>query len=104
VFRVGEVVFFKIFVFSCLGLLFHDFGRFWAGLGRHFESQRATKMASKFDAKNDGFLDRSRNGFGRPLGGLWGSTGGPWGEEPKVANFGGGVPFRIRTQKNTTQP
>ena len=30
-----------------------DFGRFWGGLGGHFGSQRATKMASKFDQKNE---------------------------------------------------
>ena len=26
-----------------------DFGRFWGGLGGHFGSQRATKIASNFD-------------------------------------------------------
>ena len=81
---------FQIFRFFMFGLFFHDFGRFWAGLGRHFESQRATKMASKFDAKNDGFLDRSRNGFGKPLGGLRGSKRPQRGRNHKVQISGGG--------------
>ena len=70
VFRVGETRFFKISFFSCLDWFFCDLGRFWGGLGGHFGSQRATKMASKFDQKNEWFLDRSWKRSGAPKGGL----------------------------------
>ena len=36
------------------------------GFGNHCGSQNGTKMASKIDLKNDGFLDRSWKGFGPP--------------------------------------
>ena len=36
------------------------------GLGDHFGSQNGTKMASKIDQKNNGFLDRSWKGSGLP--------------------------------------
>ena len=90
VFGVSEVLFFEIFVFSCLGWLFlWLWGRFWGGLDGHFGSQKATKIASKFDAKNDWFLDRSKNGFGR----LWDSKRGPQGEGPICPKSLGGGPF-----------
>ena len=97
---------FQKFSFFMFGFFwFYDFGGFWVGLGRHFESQRATKMASKFDATNDGFLDRSRNGFGKPLGGLRGSKRAPKGEEPKGADFWGrGVLFMIRYDISDDRP
>ena len=41
------------FVFFMFGLTFCDFGRFWGGLGGHCGVQRATKMASKCDQKNE---------------------------------------------------
>ena len=70
VFRVGETLILKKSFFSCLGWLFCDFGRFWGGLGGHFGIQRATKMASKIDQKNEWFLDRSWKRSGAPKGGL----------------------------------
>ena len=70
VFRVGEMLILKKALFSCLGWLFRDFGRFWGGLGGYFGSQRATKMASKFDQKNEWFLDRSWKRSGAPKGGI----------------------------------
>ena len=52
------------------GCFFCDFGRFWGGLGGHFGSQRATKMASKFDLKNERFFDRSWKRSGAPNGAI----------------------------------
>jgi len=58
-------------------------------------SQNGAKNGEKNDYKYHCFLDRSENGFGRPLGGPRGPKRDPKGEEPFVPEFRGGVPFHI---------
>ena len=64
---------------------------FWDGLGSHFGSQSATKVASEFDNKTERFLDRSWKRSGAPKGEI--SILGGDSKSPRGGVKGGGKPL-----------
>ena len=79
---------FKKSSFWSLGWHFVDLVTFWDALGNHFGSQSGAKMASKFNQKNDWFLDRSWKGSGAPK---WVYPG----KNPPAQDPRGGLPLIV---------